>query len=109
MSFIYLASPYISPKLEVMERRYREAMKAVHQMLINHTWVYSPIVHCHELAKIYDLPKSHEFWEAYDFAMLAASNGLMILRLSGWGISRGVCNERIEAERLGMSVEYMDP
>ena len=109
MSFIYLASPYAHPDPKVIEERYRQAMKAVHQMLLIPIWVYSPIVHCHELAKIYDLPKSHEFWEAYDFAMLAASSSLMILRLPDWEISKGVLNERAEAERLGVPREYMDP
>lgn len=109
MSFIYLASPYSNPDPKVMEKRYQQAMKAVQQMLRYREWVYSPIVHCHELAKIYELPKSHEFWEDYDFTMLAASSCLRILRLPGWDVSNGVFKEKAEAERLGVPVGYIDP
>lgn len=104
---IYLASPYTHPDPWVMEERYLRAMRVLTQLLAAGKWTYSPIVHCHELAKIGALPKDAKFWEAYDFAMIAKCDKLLILRIDGWETSRGVAGEKAEAERLGIPVEYI--
>lgn len=61
---------------------------------------YSPIVHCHELAKIAELPKTAEFWEKYNFAMLERADALWVLMLPGWEDSKGCAAEAQEASRL---------
>ena len=72
--------------------------------------VYSPIVHCHELAKIADLPREAAFWMKYNFTMLAAAEILGVLMLPGWKESVGVTAEISKArDNLagGSAIEIM--
>lgn len=109
MSFIYLASPYTDPDYLVMQERYELALKAVSKLIEEQVWAYSPIVHNHHIAMTNNFSTGFEFWEAYDFAMLGASNCFTILCLPGWDVSVGVLSERAEAIRLGLPLEYIDP
>lgn len=106
---IYLASPYTDPDPWVMEWRYLQAAKALTKLLQDKRWAYSPIVHCHELAKIATLPKDAAFWRSYDFAMLARSSRFVILTLEHWTDSIGVNLEMREAFRLGLPIEELAP
>lgn len=105
-SFKYLASPYSSPDLEVMEDRYQEAMYCTHWLLRTKVWVYSPIVHCHEMAKKHDLPRDYLFWQHYNNAMISGSDGIIVLAIPGWQESRGVTDELKIARRLGLEVTF---
>ena len=107
MSYVYLASPYSHADASVRESRYEAASYATAHLLNQRTWVYSPIVHCHELAKKFDLPTDFKFWKDYNFAMLSHARKLIILRCDGWEASKGVAAEKIEAERLNIPVEYL--
>lgn len=104
---IYIGSPYSHPDPLVREERYLRASKILTEYLKAGRWAYSPIVHCHELAKIWDLPKEAEFWRSYDFHMLALATEFHILCLEGWAASVGLTAERVEAERLQIPVRYI--
>lgn len=105
--FVYLASPYSSPEPFIQEERYLKACRATHYLLEKRIWVFSPIVHCHELAKMINLPKDAAFWQEYNFAMLARADKLIILRIEGWEAFVGVRGERAEADRLKIPFEYL--
>jgi hypothetical protein len=108
MSFIYLASPYTDHDPLIVQQRFELAEEAVAEMLRIHMPVYSPIVHCHELAKKFNLPKDFEFWKEYNLSMLEAARELHILRLPGWKESRGVRAESNFALMHGIPVAYRD-
>ena len=105
--YIYLASPYTHPEPYIMEIRYVYTAKVLADKLRRKEWTYSPIVHCHELAKTYGLPKDSEFWREYDFAMLAGASCLHVLRLEGYEDSVGIKAEVAEAQRLGLEVHLI--
>ena len=105
--YMYLASPYSHPDPFVREQRYLRAMKAMSNLLKEGVAVYAPIVHCHELAKIADLPKTAKFWETYNFTMLAAAESFGILEIEGWQESKGMADELVEAKRLGLRIEFI--
>lgn len=105
--FKYLASPYTDPDPLIREQRYLKTAETVAILLKNGIWTYSPIVHCHEVVKIWDLPHHAEFWKEYDAAMIRASTGLFVLRLEGWAKSAGVRGEIELATQLGLSITYM--
>lgn len=107
MTYIYLASPYSHHDPAIRHERYEAAQKAVHYLLWNRNWTYSPIVHCHELALRFRLPTAFEFWQEYNFAMLRPAKSLHILTIDGWEESRGVYAERLEAQRLSIPIYYM--
>lgn len=90
---MYLASPYSHPDPFVREARFLWTMKEMGVFLKQGTFIYSPIVHCHELAKIADLPKDAKFWEAYNFKMIEAAEELWVLMLPGWDKSLGIADE----------------
>lgn len=103
----YIASPYSSPNALVREERYLHVAYYLMQCLAKREWAYSPIVHCHELAKTWDLPKHADFWEEYNFVMLRNSRRLKVLRLDGWEQSVGLKGELEEASRIGLQIQYI--
>lgn len=105
----YLASPYTHPNEFVCELRYRVAENQLAIRLQAKLWTYAPIVHCHKLAKRYDLPKDFHFWQEYDEAMIAGANKLLVLRLPNWQSSAGVAKEIEFAEDIGVRVEHIEP
>ncbi len=100
---IYLASPYSDPDEQIVEKRYEAAAKATFWLLSRHAWVYSPIVHCHELAKKFRLPKEFDYWENYNKAMLRKADSLFILTEQGWFKSKGVQVEMFFSHELQMN------
>ena len=108
MSYIYLGSPYTSRDQATQHMRFRAAGRAVVQLLREGVHVYSPIVHCHQLALDYSLPKDFAYWEAYNKAMLEPASMLMILKLQGWEESKGLDGEIQFATRKSIPIEFMD-
>jgi hypothetical protein len=107
--YIYLCSPYSHPNAFVREMRYLRTMEELTFMLKGGLHVYSPIVHCHELAKVSDMPKDAEFWKAYNFTMIAGAEYVNVLMLDGWQTSVGIAGEVEEAKRLNIPVAYFEP
>lgn len=107
MAFIYLASPYTSPDPDLVESRFLAAERYVANYLSTDVWVYSPIVHCHELAKRHSLPKDFDFWIQYNFAMLEKAGALFVLQLPGWETSKGVSAEIEFARKRHIPIQYV--
>jgi len=93
MAYVYLASPYSDPSELVRHKRYLEVAEIVAAYLRESLHVYSPIVHCHEIAKRFSLPKDFKFWSEYNYAMLEKASGIHVLELQGWADSKGVTAE----------------
>lgn len=106
MSYIYLASPYSHANPDVMEARFLAAEAVLAHLLRTSEWTYSPIVHCHALAKRHDLPTDHEFWGSYNLAMLHRAHNITVLTLPGWEESRGVQQELQWARAIGLSIGF---
>lgn len=104
MSFIYLASPYSSGDSKIMHARADAAMAFTAHHLSEGFHIYSPIVHCHEMANRFDLPRDFDFWMTYNYAMLAKASQLWVLALDGWDASRGVLAEIEMATKLSIQV-----
>jgi len=105
--YTYLASPYTHADPDVMEQRYRQAMLCTCWYLQQRLWIYSPIVHCHALAKSQNLPRDHKFWGDYNFTMLRQSHGLTILAIEGWEESKGIAQECEWAHDLRLDIEFV--
>lgn len=107
MSYIYVASPYTHKDLDVMEERHRDVEEFCADMLRAGKMVFSPIVHCHELACRHDLPKDFDFWMDYAFAMLRMADNMIVLCLDGWTLSRGVQEEILFCQKAGIDIVYV--
>lgn len=105
----YLASPYTHKDPMVMEQRYEEALNATAHLIKEGQWTYSPIVHCHEMAKRHAFPTHVEFWKIYNHSFILASLGLVVLQIEGWKDSNGVLDEIDYAMGLGLPVNTLVP
>jgi len=108
MSYIYIASPYTDPDWEVMVKRFTLAEEVTAQLLRQGDHIYSPIVHCHELAQKHELPTDFEFWQNYNRAMLSKASELYVLAMDGWEDSKGVQAEREFAKQCGIPVTIVE-
>ena len=105
----YLASPYTHKDSSTRELRYLAARDHTAQLLAQGLIIYSPIVHCHDLAKANSLPYDASFWTRYNFAMLARCDFIRVLKLPGWKESKGVKAEVGEARRRQITEVYDTP
>jgi len=105
---IYLASPYSHPDPLIMKTRFLLAEQVTAAFLTRRLWVYSPIVHCHELAQRYELPTDFAYWQEYNIDMLRRSDYLTVLTIPGWRESVGVAGEISVARMLSMPVRLVN-
>lgn len=88
-TLIYLAGPYSAAP----EEFYRLHMKYTAALINDGFLVFSPILHCHALAKHHDLPGDYEFWKRYNHHMMGLCSALLVMRVQGWEDSEGVKGE----------------
>lgn len=103
----YLASPYTGTKRE-MTQRYKWALRVTASLIAEKIWTYSPIVHCHEMAVKYNLPRDIEFWREYDRDSVHTCRELYVLQLPGWGTSAGVRYEITLADEQNKPIRYLE-
>lgn len=101
---IYLASPY-SGTLEQMQQRYLDTKHATATLLSNKHHIYSPIVHCHEMACRFSLPRDAQFWKEYNEDMIKRVDYLWLLKIPGWETSKGMGMEVEFASKIGKSIQ----
>ena len=105
---VYLAVPYSHPDPKMKEWRFAEANKMAAKLMKTGIIVFSPISHCHSIAKHNALPTNWEFWKHFDSAYLSCANKLFVLMLDGWETSVGVTEEIKIANELGIPIEYIE-
>jgi hypothetical protein len=93
----------------MMKTRFLLAEQCAAELLKKRVWVYSPIVHCHELATKHQLPTTFEFWRDYNFAMLRVAEQCFVLDIPGVKESVGVQGEIAFAQTAGIPVFSIDP
>jgi len=110
MSYYYISNPYNGTP-EEMNSRARAAAAACATLLRRGIHAWSPIVHNHAMMKHADfsLKERQELMLPFDFTLLRASGGMIVLTLPGWDKSFGVGKEIELCEELGIPVRYLDP
>lgn len=106
--FIYLASPYTHKDEKVQLDRYHKAMTVLAAYLKAGKIIYSPIVHCHELALAHNMPTDAAFWWRYNRAMLSQAGELWLLTLDGWQQSKGMRKESMYAIQNEIPISYVN-
>jgi len=96
-SFIYLASPYSDADQAVVTERVHKTELVVAAYLNQGHVVFSPILHCHELAINRNLPTDAAFWWKFNRTMLVQASELWLLTLDGWDKSKGMRKESLLA------------
>ncbi len=104
---IYIASPYTDPDPEVTQRRYEAVLRyCVHLVQIERV-PYSPVVHFHQMAKHFDLPKDRPYWKKVNATMLRRASHLDVLCLPEWEASTGLREEIADADVMYITVGYV--
>jgi nucleoside 2-deoxyribosyltransferase len=107
---IYLACPYSSPFRAIREERYRQANRAAARLIDAGHVVFSPISMSHPIEDHMVGPRRPtDWWIDYDLAFMRVCDELIVLRLPGWGQSRGVAREIAWFERERLPIGWMDP
>ncbi len=109
MSFYYIASPYTNKDPDVVKKRFYDVMEFTANLMKRNIAVYSPIVHCHELASTHNMPTTFEYWQKMNHAMLDASKGMVVLTLPGWENSKGVEDEIQYAKSKKLPIYFAWP
>ena len=60
---------------------------------MRNSFLYSPIVHWHDIANKHDLEKDVDFWWGYNFPVLKMADEILLIKLDGWDQSKGVERE----------------
>lgn len=106
---IYLASPYSSKVPAVVEERFLTVEAATAAFMKAGLPMYSPIVHCHNIAQKYNLPTDADFWYTYNVRFMSVARAIWVLKLDGWAESRGVKMEIDYAKIHFKPMLYVEP
>ena len=90
---IYLASRYTDPDKDIMDYRYHDTLYTAAKLIEEGHAVISPIVHCHEMARQYNMPRDAGFWLAYNWNIFQACSSMFIIDAWDWQESKGVMRE----------------
>lgn len=125
---IYVASPYsvippewiqagmsqesLAKKMpELLEYRYRSVMHYVANRMEraeDGESYFSPILYTHNIARIYSLPKTFEWWAEMNHRYLDVCSEVHVLKMDCWEDSLGVRGEIDYAVKKGISIKYID-
>lgn len=105
---IYIAGPYSSDDWDVLVKRYRKHEMYTASLIRMQLVAYSPIVHGHEMAINYNLPKNYEFWQNHCLGMLAKADAVHVMMMDGWKESRGTQDEIRLANEMKIPVHYIN-
>lgn len=104
---VFISSPYTHVDKEVEHQRYLEVLKYTAEVMQRGDFAFSPIVHCHELARQHELPGDWEYWGAYCEIMVSRCTSMDVLMLDGWENSKGIKGEIEIANRLNIPINYI--
>jgi len=105
---IYVASPYSDPDEDLQRQRYLAVRKVMGKLMHKQLPVFSPILHCHNIAILFDLPSDAKYWQDYNTAFLRKADAMYIVCLEGWRSSKGVQQETDLAQLLNIPIEYVN-
>ena len=101
---VYLAIPYSHDDVAVQDERFELANRAAAALMAKGHIVYSPISHCHPIAKAGKLPVEWEYWKGMAQSYLSCCRIMFVLCIDGWRESIGVQGEIDIAQSMDIPV-----
>ena len=108
MKKIYIACPYTGTDRE-QEYRFNIVTKYAGDLITQGNIAFSPITHCHPIAKVAGLPGDFEFWREFNAEFIRWCEEAHILCLEGWQRSVGIQGELMVMEQLMRPFLYVNP
>lgn len=107
--FDYLGGPYYHARTEIRAARFEALTDIAAWMVAAGRIVFSPITHSHPMHIIGTGHQGdHDFWMAFDGAFMRAAKGLIVAKLPGWEMSKGLRHEREFFEAAGKPIVELD-
>ena len=105
---LYLASPYTHDVRRVRVERFRAVCEYAGQLTNRGLHIFCPIAHSHPIAEecSIELPTTFDYWEAYDKKFIGLSEGLVVMTIKGWDVSKGVLSEIAMAKDMHKPIHY---
>jgi len=100
--YIYLAAPYSHADPLIVDARVEVINQVAGELMGRGLYVFSPISHCHPIARAVGLPGSFAYWQGYNRVMLCGALAIVVLTLEGWTVSTGVTGELEIADTIGI-------
>lgn len=105
---IYLASQYSHPDALIRHTRYLLVEEVTALLIKQGLIVYSPIVHCHEMAKRHNFPTDAKFWEHYNNSFIRHCTSVLVLVSPDLHTSKGVMAEIDFAKHCHIPIHFID-
>lgn len=105
---IYLAQPYTHKRSDVVQARFKIGEFMTWYYMKAGEPIFSPIVMCHKISRLYEMPTDFAFWMDYDYDIISNCDQVRVLKLPGWDQSVGVKAELEFAEKKGITVRYAE-
>src|SRR5262245_552387 len=93
---IYLACPYTHPNHSIREQRFKEATKVAAALIQQGHIVFSPITMTHPIDCILagrQATLGSDYWVEFDEAFMDVCSEMVILKIDGWNLSKGIRRE----------------
>lgn len=104
----YVASPYWHEDPEVIENNYRLVSQYVAELCRQGYVALSVITYGHTILKFADMPNDWEFWSDFCLSLLAKADELIVYKMPGWDVSRGVAGEIAFAQEHNIPIRYRE-
>lgn len=105
--FLYLATPYTNYP-DGHQAAFDIACLIAADLMASGVNVLSPIAHSHPIAMQGIDNVDHEFWMNVDRPFMDAARGLIVAKIPGWQVSRGVTEEIAHFVKSGKPIVYLD-
>jgi hypothetical protein len=105
VALIYLASPYSHTNPAVRTFRYEYTRVITTNLLRTGLAVFSPIVYGRSMEGI--IGTDYLSWKLLNDAMLEVCTSMLVLKLDGWDISKGVRYEIEKATARKLPINYL--
>ncbi|HSX26036.1 MAG TPA: DUF1937 family protein [Chlamydiales bacterium] len=107
IELIYLACPFRHIDPMVQKKRCAAAHYVAAMLSAQGRHIFSPLTHNEILMEIkQDIPGEH--WMQFDLTILAICRRLLVLKMAGWELSKGVRREIDFAKERGIPIEEME-
>lgn len=104
---IYLAQPYTHKRSDVVHARFKIGEFMTWHYMKAGEHIFSPIVMCHKISKLYEMPTDFAFWMEYDYDIIRSSKEVRVLQLPNWQDSVGVAAEIKFALENNIPITYV--
>ena len=107
-TYWYVATPY-SNYIGGLDAAFLAACRVTAALIKAGIRVYCPIAHTHPVAIHGGLdPLDHAIWMPADRPLMEAASGLIVVKMQGWGESRGVQEEIKVFKNAGKPIHYLE-